>query len=149
MLPIMYSISRAGKSTDLRLIEANRLLEETRLLVKDLARTVKPKTYNFDKGEAWKWQIGIAVKILIIVCCFLVILWSGYFWWLSKYDLKKANRIISVAPFVEKNFLLRVKQDKEGYYFIEFQEAKTNSVKYFTEYEKLKEGKVRVYVGKE
>jgi|GEM_PF-6310448 len=148
MLPIIHFIFDAGKSTDSRLSETKRLISKLELTVNQSAEMMSPKTYHFAGGEALKWQIGIGLKILMVIAGVLVISWSAYFYWSSHNDLKNAQQILASAPMIEENLLRSVHIDSRGYHFLEFNRPKKDSLHFLKEYQLMEDGSVRVYLYK-
>lgn len=142
MLPIIHFIFDAGKSTDSR-------LSETKSLLSKLERTVTQSSrenYYFSDGDALKWQIGIGIKILIIIAGILMVSWSAYFYWSADNDVNYARQIIASNPVIENNLLQNVRLDSRGYYFLEFNRPKEDVINFLTEYELRNDGSVRVYL---
>ncbi len=148
MLPIIHFIFDAGKSTDSRLSETKRLIAKLEQTVDLSVEMISPKTYHFAGGEALKWQIGIGIKILMVIAGLLIVSWSFYFYWRSHNDLKTAQQILASAPMIEKNLLQSVREDGRGYYFLEFNKPKDDGIHFFIEYELMDNGSARVYLNK-
>jgi len=148
MLPIIHFIFDAGKSTDSRLAEAQRVILKLEQTVNQSVEMMSPTTYHFDRGEALKWQIGIGLKILMVIAGVLVISWSAYFYWSSISDLESAQQILTSAPLIEGNLLRQVHVDGRGYHFLEFNRPKKDSLHFFKEYQLMDDGSVRVYLYK-
>lgn len=148
MLPIIHFIFDAGKSTDARLADAESLLSNLGKTVKQSTDRFIPNTYHFTEGEALKWQIGIGLKVVMIIAAISILLWSAYFWWHSYQDIANAKAIIISAPLLEKKLLNGIQVNKDGYYFLEFSRPPedASSIKFFTEYELLEDGTVRIYL---
>jgi len=148
MLPIIHFIFDAGKSTDSRLSETKQLIAKLEQTVTQSAEMINPKTYHFSPGEALKWQVGIGIKILMIIAGFLIVSWSCYFYWSSHSDLKTSQQILASAPMIEKNLLQNIQKDNRGYYFLEFKKPTGDSVHFFDEYDLMSNGAARVYLAK-
>ncbi len=146
MLPIIHFIFDAGKSTDSRLSETKSLLSKLERTVTQSAEMISPKTYHFSDGDALKWQIGIGIKILIVIAGILIVSWSAYFYWSADNDVKYARQIIALNPVIENNLLQNVRVDSRGYYFLEFTRPKEDVINFLTEYELRNDGSVRVYL---
>jgi hypothetical protein len=63
-------------------------------------------------------------------------------------DVDKARAILSVAGNMGE-LLSSAKKDNRGTFFIDFNSAKGDSTRHFTEYRKLDANTVRVYLGRE
>jgi hypothetical protein len=116
--------------------------------IKTATGKMNSKVYHFNSpGEAWKFQIGGALKWLSIGLSLNLLLWIGLTWWSSANDLAEAKRIIQSSSRINSSLINNVKTDRDGYLFLEFKEATGNSVKNFTEYEKVDSKTVRIYLG--
>lgn len=117
--------------------------------VKDASTKMNSKVFHFNTpGEAWKFQLGIALKWISFSALFLVLVWAAIWSWVAANDLDHARVIIHSSEKIPA-LVKRVGKDKEGYYFIDFTEAQGSSIKSFVEYEKLSSKTIRIYLGKE
>jgi hypothetical protein len=98
-------------------------------------------------GEAWDWQVGIAVKILMltvgifgtITVCGLILNWSST----RRYE---ADAIIEAAPIFQKELLKRVDGDGNGNYFLRFVPDQGDGYELFKEYQVQKDSSIHVYL---
>lgn len=148
MLPIMHFIFSAGKATQAKLADTEKLILKLEESINDSSKITNSPTYNFSDGEAMKWQIGIALKILIVISGFTALGWSIYFWWDANDKVEKADKIVLSAPVIEEKLLPQIQIDGSGYYFLEFKRPQKSSVNFFTEYHLMNDGSVRVYLSK-
>lgn len=118
-------------------------------LVQDASSKMHSKVFNFNApGEAWKFQLAIASKWIAIGLLVLILLWGIAWYWAIKKDIESARTIINTSENMT-HLIKRVSKDSEGFYFIDFTQAKGKTIKSYTEFEQLTEGSVRVYLGKE
>lgn len=148
MLPIMHFIFSAGKATQAKLADTEKLILKLEESINDSSKISHSPTYNFSDGEALKWQIGIALKVMVIICGFIAAGWSIYFWWDANDKVAKADKIILSAPVIEGKLLPQVRIDESGYCFLEFKRPQKSSVNFFKEYHLMNDGSVRVYLSK-
>lgn len=141
-IPALYTIYRHTKSN----IESNCALASE---VQEALQKMKPEEFHFHHpGEAWKFQLGAAVKWILIGLIILLFTWVGVWYWSMVKDLDRARTIIEASgPMGE--FLKAAQQDKDGYYFIDFNAPKGDSIQNFKEFRKLNSKTVRVYLGKD
>lgn len=117
--------------------------------IKEAASKMNSKSFHFNSlGEAWKFQLGIALKWFlggaILIAVIVIVIWG----WSISDEVEQARQIIEKQNRV--NILLqRIKIDADHYYFIDFTERKGNSIRNFLEYERLNQKAIRVYLGKE
>lgn len=109
---------------------------------------VSPVAFHFHyKGEAWKFQMGIAVKWisfgLLMALFFTIAVW----YWSMQKEINRNRFMKETFPITAGLNTRVIKQD--GFYFIDFTAAKGDSVQSFTEFRKLKPNTVRVYLGRE
>ncbi len=117
--------------------------------VKKAASQISPRVFNFNvAGEAWKFQMGSIFKWVVIGLIVLLFAVLGVWYWSMAKDMNKARSIIHGSDNVSELMKL-VKQNNQGYYFIDFTIAKGDSILHFKEYQKLNTKTVRVYLGKE
>ena len=117
-------------------------------LVEEASSRINPKVFNFNsRGEAWKFQLGMAVKWILSGGLILLFIWVAVWRWSMSNDLDKAGRIIKEAEHMHE-LLGRAKRDKAGAYFIDFSEAKEGSIRPFMMYRRLDDSTVRVHLGK-
>lgn len=117
--------------------------------VKEASSRIHPKEFHFHHpGEAWKFQLGVALKWILSGLLVLLFIWVGVWYWSMVKDVDKARTILEASG--RANELLKViQQDKAGYYFIDFTVSKGDSIQFFKEFRKLNTNTVRVYLGKE
>ena len=148
MLPILHFIHTTGKSTESRLTRAESLFSTLEKMVQHSIKKISPRTYNIHKGDAIKWHVGIALKIIMISTIITFALWSIYLLWYLHQDITNAKEILVSAPLMEQGLLKNVRTDNSGYYYLKFKKPSEKGVfKYFTEYELLNDGTVKVYLG--
>lgn len=99
-------------------------------------------------GEAWKFQIAASVKWIALSISTMMIMLVLFAIIKANKKVEQAEKILDASPAVSSNFLKNVMKDSEGFYYLEFSEATGSKVKYFVEYDKVGNGKVRVYLGK-
>lgn len=117
--------------------------------VKGVAAKIKPTLFQFNSGDAaYEFQVGIAVKYILI--CLLVLLFTvaGIWHWSMVNNVDQAKTIVEASGTIGE-LLKRVKKDRNGFYVIDFTAAKGDSILPFTQYQKLDARTVRVYVSKE
>jgi hypothetical protein len=117
--------------------------------VKDAAAKINPRVFNFNSDDAaYEFQVGIAVKYILIGSLFLLFTLAGIWYWSMVNNVDQAKTIVETSGSVEE-LMKRVKKDSDGFYAIDFTAAKGDSILPFTEYQKLDARTVRVYVSKE
>lgn len=117
-------------------------------LVKEASSRINPTVFNFNsRGEALKFQLGMAVKWILSGGIILLFIWVAVWRWSMGNDLDKAGRIIKEAEHM-RELLGRAKTDKAGAYFIDFTETKEGSIRPFMKYRRLNDSTVRVHLGK-
>jgi hypothetical protein len=92
--------------------------------------------------------VGIAVKYILIGSLVLLFTLAGIWYWSMVNNVDQAKTIVEASGAMGK-LTNRVKKDRDGFYVIDFSEAKGDSILPFTEYQKLDARTVRVYVSKE
>lgn len=149
MLPILHTIFFAGKATELRLLETRRLLDKSVTTIEFLNQKLKATTYNFNTdNSALKWQLGGLLKTASAGLMIIAIIWSLYFWWNASLTRTKALQILNNVEVIDKGLLLNIRLTEDGYYFIESTKSTDSSIAFFSEYEELSKGRIRIYVGK-
>jgi len=117
--------------------------------VKEASSKINPKEFHFHcAGEAWKFQLGIAVKWILIGLTVLLFAALAIWYWSMATDVDRARSIIESSGKMGE-LLKAVRKDKAGYYFIDLAAAKGDSIQSFIEYRKLNATTVRMYLGKE
>jgi hypothetical protein len=117
--------------------------------VKEASLKINPREFHFHcAGEAWKFQLGIAVKWILTELTALSFVAVAVWYWSMARDVDRARTIIESSGEVGE-LLKAVTKDKAGYYFIDFTAAKGDSIRNFKEYLKLNTSTVRVYLRKE
>lgn len=99
-------------------------------------------------GEAWKSHLAASVKWIALSISMMLIMFILLAIIETDEKVEQAEKILEASPAVSANFLKNVLKDSEGFYYLEFSEATGSRVKYFVEYDKVGNGKVRVYLGK-
>jgi hypothetical protein len=117
--------------------------------VKEAASKINNTAFHFNSADAaFKFQLGIAVKWMLIGILLLLFLVVSIWYWSLVNNVDEAKAIIQSAGNMGE-LIKRVKKDNEGYLFIDFIEAKGDSIQRFKEFEKLDAKTVRIYVGQE
>jgi len=142
LLPILHFVFHSVKE-----VNESRAKQESAL--SDLMSKINRPVYNFAPGEAWQFQIAASLKWLFIGMSIVLFAWIALKWWSAKNDLDEAQRIIQSSERINIHLLNNVKKDTDGFMFLEFTEAKGNSIKNFIEFEKVNSKTVRVYLGQE
>jgi len=115
--------------------------------IREASSRINPKVFHFNSpGEAWKFQLGVAVKWLLSGVLALAFMGTGIWYWSMVNDVARAKAIIDASGQVG-GFLSGAKKDQVGYY-VEFTAAKGDSIQPLTEFRKLDARTVRVYLGK-
>ena len=118
-------------------------------VIQDASAKINPKQFIFHSGDAaYKFQQGITLRWSIIGGLVVLLAWVGGWYWSMRNEIDKARTVIGVAGKMSE-LLRAAKEDKSGTYFIDFTAAKGDSIRHFTEYQKLNAKTVRVYLGKE
>lgn len=118
-------------------------------LIKEASAQINPKVFHFDSpGEAWKFQMGVTLRWILVGLIVLVLIWTGIWFWSRVNDVKRAKTIIEASDKLNE-LIKHVQKNNDGYYFIDFTVAKGDSVQSFKEYQKLDSKSVRVYLGKQ
>jgi hypothetical protein len=143
VVPALYVMHRE--------IQVNRKSNDTvSAEIKEAVTKMNSKVFHFNSpGEAWRFQIAGSLKWLFLGLSVNLLLWIALKWWSAKNDLDEAQRIIRSSGRINAHLLNNVKEDRDGFMFLEFTEAKESSIKNFIEYEKVNSKTVRVYLGLE
>jgi hypothetical protein len=116
--------------------------------VKEAAAKINPKVFNFNnENAAFKFQVGIAVKYILIGSLVLLFTVTGIWYWSLVSNVEQAKTIIEASGSMGE-LMKRVKKD-EGFYVIDFTAAKGDSIQRFKEFQKLDAKTVRIVIGKE
>jgi hypothetical protein len=140
LLPILHFVFHSVKE-----VNESRAKQESAL--NELLSKINRPVYNFGPGEAWQFQLAGSLKWLFVGVSVVLLSWIGQTWWSGKNDLDEAQRIIQSSMRINSHLLNNVKEDSDGFLFLEFTEAKGNAIKNFIEYEKVNSKTVRVYLG--
>ncbi len=141
VLPAIYIIHKEMQEC----VEVNRLIA---LQIDQASARINPKVFNFNhSGEAWKFQMAIAMKWLLSLGLILVAISLGVWCWSISNDVTRA-RIISethdnlskMATFAKKN---------KGSYFIDITETRADSVRHFKEYVRINKSTIRIFLGRD
>ncbi len=142
--PVIPALYTMHKEVDL-LKKSN---SELATLVEEASSKINPVVYQFNsKGEAWRFQMGIAVKWILFGALFGMLAWIAVWYWSMKNEIDQV-RIMNETFQTTAELNKRVKT-QDGVYYIDFTAAKGDSTIYFTEFRKLNAKTVRVYLGKE
>jgi hypothetical protein len=143
VLPALYVIHREMEST-------KKVSEGVIKQLNELIKNMKPTVYAFNQpGEAWKFQMAQGIKWFIIISGFFLASWGWYVSLLASGRIEQAKIVLDYLPRIEKELLPLIRKDDEGFLFLEFNKPNRNEIMNFTEFEKLPNGKVRVYLGKD
>lgn len=142
IIPALYIIHKEIQFS----IQSNKALASQ---VKEASSSINPTQYHFQyPGEAWKFQLGIALKWFLMGLIAVLLTWTGVWYWSMVKDIDKAKIIIEASGPAGK-LIKAMQKDEAGYYFIDFTAPKGDSIQDFKEFRKLNPKTVRVYLGKE
>lgn len=142
VLPALYIIHKDMQRNNLK----NQAIADAIL---EASKKFNPKQIIFSSGDAAsKFQRGITIRWSIMVGLVVLLAWVAAGHWSMRNDVEKARTILGVSGNMEV-LLHSAKKDKNGAFFIDFTSARGDSVRHFTEYEKLNGKTVRVYLGRE
>jgi hypothetical protein len=117
--------------------------------VKDAAAKINPTVFHFNnENAAYEFQVGIAVKYILIGSLVLLFTVAGIWYWSMVNKVNQAKTIIETSGSLGE-LMKRVKKDDEGFYVIDFTAAKGDSVQRFKEFLQLDAKTVRIVLGKE
>jgi hypothetical protein len=118
------------------------------ILIKDASSKINPTVFHFHvPGEALRFQIGQALKWMLLATPVLLMSWIGVWHWSMTKDLDQARNIINTFENVSE-LVKHVKKNDDGYYFIDFTISKGDSIQQVREFGMLNPKTVRVYLGK-
>ena len=117
--------------------------------VKEAAAKINPTVFNFNNEDAaYKFQVGIAVKYILIGLMVLLFTVAGIWCWSMVHNVDQAKAIIETSGSMGE-LMKRVTKDNEGFYVIDFTAAKGDSIQRFKEFQLLDAKTVRIVIGKE
>lgn len=117
-------------------------------IVKEASSKINPVTFHFNsRGEAWKFQMGIALKWILFGLLIAMFASIAVWYWSMKNEIDHVR--IMNETFKTTGELNKLVKKQDGFYFIDFNAAKGDSIMYFTEFRKLDTRTVRVYLGRE
>lgn len=143
--PVLPAIYVMHKEMQL-CIEANKLIAER---VDKAAAKINPRAFHFNHaGEAWKFQLAIALKWILCGGLILVGISIGIWRWSLYKDIDRARTIIHAYDNLSQ-LAAHTEKNGNGSYFIELSEDKGDSVQHFREYVRIDNKTIRVFLGKE
>ncbi len=117
--------------------------------IREATSKINPKQFIFQSGEAArKFQSGVTLRWCFVGGLIMLLAYIGTWYWSMRKDVDKARTLIETAGNMSE-LLKAVRKDGNGTFFIDFTTSKGDSVRHFTEYQKLNAKTVRVYLGKE
>jgi hypothetical protein len=135
MTPLLYSIYQRSSQTELQLTETQNLISELKAHMENIKKQTGSKIYNFQPGEAWKWQLGIAGKIISVfgvILAFLVLCCIA--WWAMNDEIQKSRKFLATANSLEKNMVAKMVIGSDGNYFLRFKRVNGDTLKPLEEY---------------
>lgn len=142
VLPALYVIHKAMQLNN----AGNKAIASE---VKGAAAKINPTVFNFNNGDAaYKFQVGIAVKYILIGALVLLFTVAGIWYWSMVNNVEQARTILDTSGGIGE-LMKRVKKDEDGFYVIDFTAAQGDSIKRFKEFLQLDAKTVRVVVGKD
>jgi len=146
VMPALYIIHREMEQNS----ASNRELVQQ---VRKAAEKIKPQVFHFNvAGEAWKFQLGAAIKWLVGGIIILLFLGLAAWYWSTTSKVRQADAIIEAHGYMHA-LMEQVKKDEAGYYYVDFTSAKRNSkadsTDRFKKIQILNATTVRLYLGKD
>jgi hypothetical protein len=142
VMPALYIIHKEMELTN----RSNKAIASE---VKEAASKINPTVFNFNNEDAaFKFQLGIAVRWILCGCIIAVVLGIGAFHWSNVNKVEEADNIVRNSGKLGE-LLKLVKKDNEGFYFIDFAAAKTDSIVFLKDFYKMDAKTVRIYLARE
>lgn len=133
VIPALFVIHKEMQSVK----EGN---EHLATAIKDAVSKINPKEFHFhQKGEAFKFQLGSAVKWILMGIFILIILLTGVWHLQLTQDARQANELLKSSEEVGR-LITRIRKDDKGNYFIDFRS---------TEFKRLTPKTIRINLEKE
>lgn len=142
VLPVIYIIHKEMQQCN----EANRLIAQQ---VDQASSRISPKVFHFNHtGEAWKFQMAIAMKWILCGGLVLVAISIGIWYWSLSSDIDRSRTIIHTYDNLSK-MAARSEKNREGSYFMDLSEARGDSVQHFCEYVRIDKKTIRIFLGRD
>lgn len=142
VLPAIYIIHKEM----LQCNEANRIIAKQ---IDEASSRINPTVFHFNReGEAWKFQLAIALKWILCGGLILAALSIGIWYWSLSNDINRA-RIITHTHDNLSQLAAHAKKNSAGSYFIDLSEARGDSIQHFLQYVRINKKTVRVFLGRE
>lgn len=121
--------------------------------VRKAAEKIKPQVFHFNvAGEAWKYQVGAAIKWIGGGLIILLLIGLAAWYWSTTNKVRQANGILEAHGYMHQ-LMEQVKKDESGHYYVDFTSgkgnSKTDSTQRLWEFQILNAKTVRVYLGKD
>jgi hypothetical protein len=88
--------------------------------VKDAAAKINPTVFNFNNEDAaYKFQVGIAVKYILMGSLVLLFTVAGIWYWSMVNKVNQAKTIVETSGSIGE-LMKRVTNDRDGFYVIDF-----------------------------
>jgi hypothetical protein len=135
MTPVLYSMYQRSTQTELQLTETQNLISELKAHMETIKKQTGSKIYNFQQDEAWKWQLGIAGKIISVAGATLAFLFLGLTaWWGMNDEIQMSRNFLATATTLEKNIAAKMILESNGNYFLRFRRVAKGTLKPLEEY---------------
>jgi hypothetical protein len=114
--------------------------EKLAAMIQEALAKINPQEFHFHHQEAaWKFQMGAAVKWILMGVFVVILFLIGAWYWHMSSDVRRANELLGSSKEIQM-LINRVKRDDKGHYFIELSSA---------EIKRLNPKTVRINLGKE
>lgn len=94
--------------------------EQLTAAIQSASAKIKPQEFHFNReGEAWSFQLGAAVKWILmglfVIILFLICTW----YWRISSDVRTADEVIKSSKEI-RSLMNRIQKDSNGQHFIDF-----------------------------
>jgi hypothetical protein len=142
VLPVIYIIHREMQQCN----ETNRMIAQR---IDEATSRIRPKVFHFNhEGEAWKFQLAIAMKWILCGGLIMVAISSGIWHWSISSDVDRAQIIINTHDNLSQ-MAAHAERNRDGSYFIDLSEARGDSVQHFREYVRIDKKTIRIFLGRD
>jgi hypothetical protein len=141
-IPVLYIIHKELQLNS----ENNKAIAS---LVQEVASRINPTEFKFySDGAAWKFQMGMTIRWLLIGLVFLMSIGVATWYRSMGIDVGRAKTILSASGKANE-LLKRARKDDEDYFYLDFTSTGENATQDFKEFKTLNVKTVRVYLGKD
>lgn len=147
LFPVIYAMMDTYRTTGYDLSSVRQKMDKIETALNYLPSNISKEHIHLNDTAAFWWNVGLAVRYLIIVLILLLVGWTWFFF-TDTFQLKKqAEAVIANSAMFDPSLLKNIKVNEKGYLILEAHKVKGDNINFFSEYLEVGKGTIWIFLG--